>query len=152
MTCVMPVILLWALAQRFRNAARSPAWSMRTWCGGIRVALTALAGLAALAGCRNPQAERRLAEREASLRWTAHAWADREQPAPQRLRADAEFMRNNIDRDARLLDRDVRAFRAYLEYDLRRFQERQPEYRRKIDEILRGQPEHIERTAIIMFL
>ena len=53
-------------------------------------------------------------------------------------------------RDLVELRRDMRALRAWFEYDCIRWSERQESYRRRLEQIFGGKPEDIEPTAIIM--
>ena len=76
----------------------------------------------------------------------------REGDAGRRLERDAEFIRKDVQRDELKFHRDLRMLEAYLRFDLQRWQDRQPLYRERIGEILRGKPEQIEPSAIVMFL
>lgn len=103
--------------------------------------------------CRHePLAQRRLAMRWDNIRTTTERIADREAESPQRLTRAAEFIGDNLRRHATAFERDLHGVAAYLERDLRRWQESQSTYWRETGRILRGKPETIERTAIILFL
>ncbi|HUU99113.1 MAG TPA: hypothetical protein VM487_25550 [Phycisphaerae bacterium] len=104
-------------------------------------------------GCRHePLAQRRLAMRWDNIRTTTERITDREAQSPQRLARAAEFTRDDLRRHAIAFERDLHGVAAYLERDLRRWQESQPTYWRETGRLLRGKPETIERTAIILFL
>ena len=106
-----------------------------------------------VSGCRHePLAQQRLATRWDNIRTTTEKIADREAENPQRLTRAAEFIRDNLHHHATAFERDLHRVGAYLERDLRRWQENQPAYWREGGRILLGKPETIERTAIILFL
>ena len=137
----MKDLLYSASARSCWSTARQPAWSYR--------ALLALAGLVALVGCHNPAAQRRMAARQRSLQTTADVLTHRERIGVQRLQRAADFIREDVNRDKREFRRDLRALKAHLEVDLRRWQERQGSYREKLGEIFGGRPENIEPTVIL---
>ncbi len=126
---------------------RRPAWPVV-----VAAALGGFLPLVTLPGCNDPEARTRLAARQQSFNWAANSIVQRERENPERLRQDLAFVNKSLQEDARKLDRDVHDLQRYLDYDIRRWQERQPAYREKIKEILRGHPENIEHNAIIMFL
>jgi hypothetical protein len=106
-----------------------------------------------VSGCRyEPLAQRRLAMRWDNIRTTTERITDREAENPQRLTRAAEFIRDDLHRHATAFEHDLHGVAAYLERDLRRWQESQPTYWRETGRLLRGKPETIERTAIILFL
>jgi hypothetical protein len=121
--------------------------------GRLAVVTLLAAGVAVLtAGCRSePLAKRRLATRCDSLWTTAERIADREAGSSRRLAKTTGLIPQRLRRDARALPRDLRWIGTYLERDLRGWQENQPRYWREAGRILRGQPETIERTAIVLF-
>ena len=120
----------------------------------IRLCLAAVALLACLAtGCQQRGlAQKRMEARLAGINETAETLAKREQKSPQRLAHAADFVDRDVRKDADALGRDFARVKAYLDRDLRRWQERQPEYWDKTERILRGKPETIERTAILLFI
>ena len=111
-----------------------------------------LAGLVMLIGCHNPAAERRIAMRERQIRATAEMLAQHERlpEAQQRLQRTADLIRRDFERDGEEFRRDMRALRAWFEYDCNRWSEQQESYRRRLEQIFGGKPEDIEPTAIIM--
>lgn len=117
----------------------------------VAVVGLALASLALTAGCDNPLARQRIEQRQSSLNWTANALAWRECEAPERLQRDFEFIKQNEQAHAEMFARDLRYIQDWFEYDVRRWRERQDDYWAKIAEILRGKPEKLEDTAIILF-
>jgi len=122
-----------------------PHQLIATWLGiGLAIGVTA---------CRQePLAQRRLALRWDNIRTTTERIADREAESPQRLTRAAEFIRDDLRRHATAFEHDLHGVAAYLERDLRRWQESQPTYWRETGRLLSGKPETIERTAIILFL
>lgn len=129
-----------------------PAGAVRRGLTRLLVGALTLAALAATTGCENPVARKRQQARADSVAWTTRAWAKREQTAPARLGRDFDYIGSGIRRDAELLDRDLHGLQRYIEFDLHRWQERQDDYLRHTGGILRGKPEQIERTAIVLFL
>ena len=140
------------LSPRLGGANGRPAAARRRVVHYLVVGVTVLAGLPALTACQHPAAQRRLTTRARSFQLTAQTFAHRERTADQRLQRLAELVRRNVKRDGVELERDLRALRAYLEDDLRRWQERQSEYHHKLGEIFGGEPENLEHTIIIMFM
>jgi len=109
----------------------------------------ALAG--ASVGCQNADfAERRLAMRDESLRWTADVWAKSEESRPEQLQTALAYIPANEERHAEALDWDAREARRLLRDDVDRWQQRQPLYWKEVGRILWGRPDEIERNAIIM--
>jgi hypothetical protein len=115
------------------------------------VAGLVLAGLGLAAGCDNPTAQERIAVRERSFKWTADALAYRDKQSPERLKRDLEFLKRDEQKHEEMFARDLRRIQARYEYDVKRWQDRQDDYARKIEEMLRGKPENLERNAIILF-
>jgi hypothetical protein len=115
------------------------------------VAALALAGLGLAAGCDSPAAHEQIAMRERNLKWTADALMYREKQSPERLKRDLEFLKRDEQRHEEMFARDLRQIQARYEYDVKRWQDRQDDYARKIAEMLRGKPENLERNAIILF-
>jgi hypothetical protein len=111
----------------------------------------ALAGLGLAAGCDNPLACQRIAQRQCSLKWTADALAYRECVAPERLKRDFEFIKQDEQTHREMFARDLCQIQARFDYDVQRWQERQCDYLRYFEEMLRGEPESLESTAIILF-
>jgi hypothetical protein len=99
----------------------------------------ALAGLGLAAGCDNPLACQRIAQRQCSLKWTA------------RLKRDFEFIKQDEQTHREMFARDLCQIQARFDYDVQRWQERQCDYLRYFEEMLRGEPESLESTAIILF-
>jgi hypothetical protein len=152
MSWMRPMLLCHVVASCFCSATGRPASSARHPCHRLVVGLATLAGLLAPFGCHNPSAERQLAARGRSLRWTADTLAYREVLAGKRLQHSAEFIRQDVQHDARQLDHDLRVLQGYLEFDLRRFSERQRVYLEKTGQMLWGKPQNVERAAIVLFL
>jgi hypothetical protein len=121
---------------------------------GDLIGASLVIGLAiGISGCRHePLAQRRLATRWDNIRTTTERITDREAESPQRLARAAEFIGNDLRHHATAFEHDLHGVAAYLERDLRRWQESQPTYWRATGRILRGKPETTERTAIILFL
>jgi hypothetical protein len=136
----------------WREATRRPARSVRYSSSRLGIGLIALAGLVAPIGCGNRAVEQRLARRADSLKWTADTLAWREVHSGDRLRHDVEFVGQDMRHDVQQLQYDAQMLQTYLQYDLRRFGERQEMYRGKVEEIIRGEPEQLGPTLIIMFL
>jgi hypothetical protein len=123
-------------------------------CGSVRryaVIGLALAGLGLAAGCDNPLACERLAQRERSFKWTADALAYRERQAPERLKRDLDFIKEDEQTHKEMFARDLCQIQARFDYDVQRWQDRQCDYLKYFEEMLRGKPEDLEQTAIILF-
>jgi hypothetical protein len=110
--------------------------------------------LVVLLGCQHPAAEQELKYRRDNLDWTTRTLAERERVpvASQRLHYTDQVIRESIQQDVLNTGRDARALKAYLDFDVQRFRDRQREYRDTINEGLWGKPEEIEPSAIFMFL
>jgi phage tail tape-measure protein len=105
-----------------------------------------------VAGCEyGPLARQRVQARQASLHRTVSTLAAREQRSPANLARGGAYARKTLERDAKRLERDARGLGRYLRRDLRRWHENSPRRRRQLERLLRGNPDKIERTAVIMF-
>ena len=142
--------LLCATASRFVKAAEQPAWSVRDACLRLAIGLTTLACLAVLAGCHNPAADRRIAQRQHNVRHSSQWLVDRENDSPRRLRRTCDQIGNEAAADERQLSRNLRDLHRYMQFDLNRWQDRQSDYGSEFERILRGKPENIE-PALLMF-
>jgi hypothetical protein len=123
----------------------------RSWPGGLFV-LTASAALWG-AGCQ----EQRLAEDRINARLTAagrttRTWVASEERRPAELRRTGDTFVKDFQEDVRRFPPDLRQIGRYLDRDVRRWQANQPAYRRIAGEQLRGQPQHLEHTAVLLFL
>ncbi len=121
------------------------------WVGRCAAFALALLGLCAAAGCDSPLARQRTADRERSLKWTVGTLAERERKSPERLQHDFEYIKREESKREQLFARDLAQAKAYIDFDIRRWQERQDDYAKEIWEQLRGKPENLERNAIILF-
>ncbi|MBW7906324.1 MAG: hypothetical protein LC135_04415 [Phycisphaerae bacterium] len=117
------------------------------------LALGAVAQATAGIGCtEHALVQRRLAERERSAQVAVSVIAKRESESPGNLRKAAQFIADDLRRDADSTTANVGEIEDYLRRDLQRWIDRQDDYLREAGRILRGQPETIERTAVILFL
>jgi hypothetical protein len=89
--------------------------------------------------------------RTEGLRETMGIWSKAEQDRPARLRRAAEFIPDNLNRQAAALDRNSREAERLGERDVQRFRDRQPVYRETTGRILWGKPEQIPREIPILF-
>jgi hypothetical protein len=96
-------------------------------------------------------ARERQQARANSLGWTAEKLAHREQIAGERLQRDADYIGWWVQRDVERTKLIPGAVQQYVEFDIRRWQERQSDYLSYTGRTLRGKPEQTEPTAIIMF-
>ncbi|HMQ16524.1 MAG TPA: hypothetical protein PKC49_11165 [Phycisphaerae bacterium] len=116
-------------------------------------ALCAVCHVIVGAGCtEQSRAQRRLAERERSAQFAVSAIAKRESESPGNLRKAARVIADDLKRDANRTIANVGGIQDYLRRDLQRWIDSQDDYRREAGRSLRGQPEIIERTAVILFL
>jgi hypothetical protein len=117
------------------------------------VVLCAVVHVVAGVGCtEQTRATRRLAERERSAQFAVSAIAKRESESPGNLREAARVIADDLKRDANRTIANVGEIQDYLRRDLQRWIDSQDDYRREAGRSLRGQPETIERNAVILFL
>ena len=145
------MILLCATASRFVQAAKQPAWSVRGACLRLAAGLTTLACLAIVAGCHNPAADERIAQRQHNIRESGQWLVDRENDSPRRLKRTCNQIGDEAAADEQQLSRNLRDLHGYMRFDLLRWQNRQSDYRSELERILHGKPENIE-PALLMFL
>jgi hypothetical protein len=137
---------------RLTAAAVRPARTALRAAVRWAAAPVALVGLAGLLGCQDPLVRERLSDRQRTLRWTCDTLAYRETHAGERLHRTDEYVRDNWQRDVANTRRDASAVRAYIEFDVQRFEERQSLYRDEALEILYGKPQNLRPMVILMFL
>ena len=85
------------------------------------------------------------------MNWTLNQIAESERSRPGKLGNTVALMGDVVKEDAAQLDSNLRWFGSIIQSDARRFEERQPAYRATILDILDGNPEAIENTAIDLF-
>ncbi|MBU0639055.1 MAG: hypothetical protein KKB50_09340 [Planctomycetes bacterium] len=136
-----------------RLGARESALRVPRGCSLIRWLVAAALVAVLNSGCQQRQhAEDRVQARWEGIGRTWETYVAREADSPPHLHRADRYIRQRLSRDARAAERDFRQVEVYLERDLRRWRERQPIYRNKAAELLRGKPETIEHTAIHLFL
>ncbi len=117
--------------------------------------LLPVAGLATIllvAGCSHADfAEQQVTMRGEHLSKTVEAIVKSERRRPRQLARTADTIRATVSRDTNASRANIDEIRGYWKRDCNRWIERQPVYREKAREILGGDPERIERNAIILF-
>jgi hypothetical protein len=140
-----------AIAAARRHAAMAPAnppnpcprWTLVLLSAGMAVASV---------GCQHSLlADRRTHLRTEKMQATARVWAKSEQGRPAKVRRALEFVPQNLERQRAALKRSAAQVEDWQKRDLQRWRQRQRVYLDKAGRILRGQPEQIERNAIILF-
>ncbi len=108
--------------------------------------------LIACTGCQpSPLARKTLDSRVEMIGKTADMWATAEEPRPARMERAGRFIQDSETRHAAQLARTGRHVEFWFNRDVERVQQRAPQYRDKLGQILWGQPEDIEYPAIILF-
>lgn len=126
--------------------------SRRAAADPVRLAMGLIMGFSLVSGCQHAEyAQRRLDQRAANLSWTVGQLEKSEASRPGNLNRTVTLLGDIAEEDAQQLDRNLRWMGRMIQSDARRFEERQPVYRRTILDILDGQPEAIEKTAIDLF-
>lgn len=127
--------------------------SRRQSCEILRSAALALAvGSAFIAGCAHSEMARQRAHmREDGMANSARVFVRHEAEAPERMNRTLAAVDEKHRADVLATDENGRKIDGWLEFDRRRWDERQPEYRRHIENQLNGKPESIEPNAILLF-
>jgi len=103
------------------------------------------------AGCQTSRlAEKRLEKRRLSTRVVFEMCSRSEARRSGQLRRDLDFIPVNMTRHGEKLEHMIGYVGYLAERDMERWQARQPEYVRRAGAILRGKPERIERSAVLM--
>jgi hypothetical protein len=117
-----------------------------------RLVISALLVLGPATGCQHADySQRRLDQRNATLIWTVQQLEKSEASRPDKLDWTFTQIKDVLNDDAQKLDRNVHWIGRIIQSDARRFEDRQPDYRRVILDILDGKPEAIEMNAIDLF-
>jgi len=109
-----------------------------------------LAGLAAWIGCEQPNHRAAIERREQYLQRTATMLAAMENERPANMRGTLAMLQqqhaNDIERSSRSPEELDRAIRA--EFD--RWTQRLPDYRKRFEELMQGNPANIDYTLPYM--
>lgn len=98
------------------------------------------------AGCDDPLHRRRLDYRTENLRWGAEAAADLESGRGENLARSLRLLERQHQRDVANTNAMPDRVGRWVAQDFERFRDRQPLYRKQIEEELGGDPEKIRRT------
>ena len=111
------------------------------------------AALAAVTGCQHQQmAERRAQMRRDNVDYVVDSIVRSEASRPGRVDNTVGLIERRWRLDVENTRRNGELVHEYFERDFQRWEDRQPAYRSAIERlILRGKPENIEPTAIILF-
>jgi hypothetical protein len=112
--------------------------------------LAAVVCVPGLLGCQSPAAERRIALREASLKWSTETLVERERDAPIRLGRTLARIEHDMQERPERLERDVRWLDDSLEHEFQRWQTRQKLYVEKLEQIFGGKPENYELFFLLL--
>jgi hypothetical protein len=112
--------------------------------------LAAVACAPGLLGCQSPAAQRRMALREASLKWSTETLVQRERNAPARLGRTLARIEHDMQQRPERLERDLRWLDDSLEHEFQRWQTRQKLYVEKLEQIFGGKPENYELFFLLL--
>lgn len=120
---------------------------------GVAGVFCASAMLTIAAGCTQPHfAGKRWQHREQRMRVPFDAYVRREAEGPDRLRQDWAGLKAMVERDRVQASELPAGIRGWAERDIIRWNNRGPDFRRGLEEMLGGKTQPpIERTAIQMF-
>lgn len=99
----------------------------------------------------SPILRQRAREREEGVRTTVDIWARAEQPRPDRLEYAVVWIGRDFERRGELLERDIQGVGQWFQRDVDKLPTRAASWERAAGSILWGNPETIERTAIVLF-
>ena len=105
----------------------------------------ALSGL--LAGCQSPSARQRMRQDADSANYVATTYAKSEARRPGNLAWMSGVVAADVDRNARDTAANPGKIAGLINRDVKRFEERQPDYWKTAGESLWGHPEKLELTA-----
>ena len=118
-----------------------------------RISLSGFVLLVAVAGCQQQQmAERRAQMRFHNIAFVVGAMERSEASRPGRINNTFGVIERKWRLDVENTRRNGELVIEFFDRDFRRWEQQQPEYRDAFERlILRGKPENIEPTAIILF-
>lgn len=90
--------------------------------------------------------------RDHNMATTVRYWSAVESKRPERLDRTLQRVPPYFEDQAEDLDRNLAGASQLIQRDVERFEERQPRYLEKTDEILWGKPGRIERSAVVLFI
>ena len=111
-----------------------------------RLSVTLIALTAILAGCENPVLEQRWDRREDNLDRAIGIFSRCEAERDARLARTLNILARQHERDLANTRANPDRVQRWVQGDFEQWQRRQPLYRRRIAEQLRGNPANIERT------
>lgn len=104
-------------------------------------------------GCETSSlAERRVQTREDRMNDTLTRWGNSIASRPERLDRTLSHIDRREREYAEKFRRSIEGVGRWYERDVEHMKFREPDYKRKLNEILRGKPENIERSAVILFI
>lgn len=115
------------------------------------IKLVTLVGLLTFFGCTNPTAEKIVAQREHSMQRVVYVAGEREGRCGHNLQRTLALFQKEFEQDCAEIGREIHKLGEYLNYDLKRWQQRQRTYRELFWRMFSGNPENIEPTAVYMF-
>ncbi|MCG3128926.1 MAG: hypothetical protein CHACPFDD_03822 [Phycisphaerae bacterium] len=116
------------------------------------ILVAAAAAAAHTVGCApSPRSDTRLAYRVANMANTIGIVEDAEVQRPRTFNDTLGVWTRGIEQDARKTGRHPELIDQYYRFQFKRWNDRQPFYRRTLEGVFSGQPERIEGNAITLF-
>ena len=102
--------------------------------------------LAVGVGCDQPNHRWEISQREKNLRRTTHMFQDIEADRPDNLRRSVTMFQDQYEYDQRRTRENARRVDQAVQSEVDFWNEREPIYRQRIQELMQGDPGAIDRT------
>ena len=110
----------------------------------LSASLAAIAGF--LPGCHDPAHQAVVQRRVDGMKNTVSVFENMERRRPQNMADTIDVARDQYRHDVEKSRENPHLVGKAIQNEFDRFEDRQPQYRRDIEELLRGDPDNIKRT------
>lgn len=112
----------------------------------LTISAALLAGLLTATGCNKPNHQAEVAQRQENLRAMAGTLQSIERERPENMRRNLAMIKTQNQRDQEMFHEDLSTLDRAIRQEARYWQDSQPVYRKRIEELLQGDPGAIDRT------
>jgi hypothetical protein len=109
-----------------------------------------MGGLVAGVGCNKPNHQAAVAQREENLRAMTGTLQSIERDRPENMRRNLAMIKAQDRRDQEMFHEDLSTLDRAARQEIRYWQDSQPVYRKRIEELMQGDPGAIDRTLPII--
>jgi hypothetical protein len=112
----------------------------------IVISAALVAGWVTIAGCNKPNHQAAVAQREDNLRGMVGTLQSIEGDRPENMRRNVGMIKSIDKRDQEMFHEDQLSLDRAIKQEARFWQDSQPVYRKRIEELMQGDPGSIDRT------